>query len=183
MRDPSTVRIRPLDSRDAAAARALLEGEVGGTPYAPLYRHILSLALEAGSGEAIGLVADWPGESEPVGVCLYGWAPGAVRTGRIYFVAVTASARLQGVGSRLIDAAIERLERDRARILVAEGPDDASIRPAHLLMQSCGFEEQARVPDFYRDGVDLILSRRRVGAAPAAESPARDDRHASPRAR
>lgn len=155
---------------------------MGGTPYAALYRHVLSLALEGGSTEAIGLVAEWPGEDEPVALVLYGWVPGAIRTGRVYFVAVTAAARLQGVGSRLMNVALQRLEREGARLVVAEGPNDASVRPAHILFRNCGFEDTARVPDFYRDGVDLIFLRRLAGQGACAEQP-EAERPTAPRPR
>ena len=44
----------------------------------------------------------------------------------------------------------------------AEMPDDPAIGQVRALLASVGFEEEARVPDFYRAGVALTLLRREL---------------------
>jgi hypothetical protein len=44
--------------------------------------------------------------------------------------------------------------------MIAELPDDPVMGQVRALLASVGFEEEARVPDFYRDGVGLTLLRR-----------------------
>jgi len=43
--------------------------------------------------------------------------------------------------------------------MLAELPDDPAIGSVLTLLRDHGFEEEARVPDFYRDGVALTFLR------------------------
>jgi hypothetical protein len=49
-----------------------------------------------------------------------------------------------------------------ARFLLAEVPDDPAMGAILTLLESHGFVEEARVPDFYRDGVALRFLERRL---------------------
>jgi hypothetical protein len=45
---------------------------------------------------------------------------------------------------------------------MAELPDDPAIGSILTLLREHGFHEEARVPDFYRDGVALTFLRRKL---------------------
>jgi ribosomal protein S18 acetylase RimI-like enzyme len=154
------VRIRPLEAGDARAAGELLLVDVANTPYVELPIESLRSAMSGPNTEVRGLVAEraW----ELIGVALFGLVAGAVGAGRLHAVAVTASARLQGVATRLVDEAVRALRADGARFVLVEMPDDRRLRAGLTLLLRGGFREEARVPDFYRDGVDLLLLRREV---------------------
>jgi hypothetical protein len=43
--------------------------------------------------------------------------------------------------------------------VVAELPDEEATIPGRALLARCGFREESRVPDFYREGVALVFLR------------------------
>ena len=155
----SPVAIRALWPEDADAARELVEAEVAGTPYAELPRWALDAALTGESDEARACVAVRE-SSALVGIVLFGLVAGAEGAGRLILVTVTAAARRQGVGAQLVTAAVDDLARRGARFAGIELPDDPALQPGRALLLRSGFREDSRVPDFYRDGVDLVFLRR-----------------------
>lgn len=125
----------------------------------------LARALAGEDEESSGLLL--VREREILGLILFGWVAGALGTAKVHFIAVTAAARLRGLGTHLFAAALETLRAAQARMLIAEVPDDPVLRTGVALLERCGFVEEGRVADFYRDGVDLRLLR--------LDLPGRDD--------
>ena len=150
--------IRPLRSPDGHAAREMVGTELDRTPYKETPQAALESALDRPGAEYCGVVA--VAGHELAGLILYGLVAGTVGAGRIYLVAVTASARLRGVATTLIDAATRDLKRHHARFAVVEFPDDPMLAAGKALLQRAGFGEVARVKDYFRDGVDLTFLRR-----------------------
>lgn len=135
-----------------------MRAELAGTLYEGPPIAALERALDATTAETRGVVAVAP-SGDVVGVAIFGTVAGAVGAGRLYYVAVGASARLRGVASRLYAMALESLARQGCRLVVAEMPDDRALRPGALALARAGFVEEARVPDFFRDGVALVFWR------------------------
>jgi|SRR5688500_13435031 len=152
------LEIRPLQPSDRSAAQELAAGELLQSPYGELPASALSTALGGQSAEARGLVAI--ADEDVTGLVVFGIVAGAMGTGRLHLVAVSAAARLRGVASALISAAFERLRSEAVRVVFAEVPDDPGLAPGRALLLREGFIEEARVADFFRDGVSLILLRR-----------------------
>lgn len=98
--------------------------------------------------------------NDVLGVIVFGHTAGADGAGRIHFVGVTPRARLQGVASRLIKAAIADLSRENARFVFAELPDDPHIVAGRELLLRNEFVKEASIPDFYADGIALTFFRR-----------------------
>ena len=155
------LEIRTLRPEDRSAAQELAAGELLQSPYAELPASALSTALGDESREARGLVSVADGEL--TGLVVYGVVAGAIGTGRLHLVAVSAAARLQGVASALIAAAFDQLRSEGTRVVFAEMPDDPGLAPGRALLLRERFVEEARVADFFRDGVSLILLRRDLG--------------------
>jgi hypothetical protein len=63
------------------------------------------------------------------------------------------------VGARLMQAVAAAARDAGARFLLAELPDDPAIGAVVALLRDNGFYEDARVPDFFRDGVALTFLR------------------------
>ena len=152
------VTLAPLGAEHAAAARMLARAELAGTPYGEGPLETLERVLgTGGDDEARGFAAMRGGEL--VGLAIYGLVAGTQGAAKLHLLLVTASARLAGVGHALCDAASEAL-RGHARLLVAELPDDPAAAAGRELLRRAGFCEEGRIPDFYRDGVALLLLRR-----------------------
>jgi len=146
---------RPALDADHAEMRVLVEHSVAGTPYATVVDYFLRLASEGAADESRAIVAERAGEI--VGFALFGEVAGAIGTGRMHFVGVTASARLLAVGVGLCEAAVADLVSKGARLVVAEIPDEPLLSPGRALLARCGFAETARVVDYFRDGTDLVV--------------------------
>ena len=161
----STVALfRPLVDGDRTVVRALVDQEAAGTPYVPVVDYFLRLAFDGRADESRAIVADRGGEV--VGLAVFGEVAGAVGTGRMHFVTVSASARLHAVGLGLCEAAVADMTSRGDRLVVAEVPDDANLTSGRALLARCGFNEVARVPDYYQDGVDLVVLQRTTGVPP-----------------
>jgi ribosomal protein S18 acetylase RimI-like enzyme len=153
------VTLRTLASDDRARLLDLVAEAVGGAAYRESPMHFLRLALSGRSeDESRGIVA--VRGDRLVGCVLYGAVAGTVGTGRIHFVAVAPDARRLGIGALMCEAAISHLTAAGARSVVVEMPDDRALGDGHRLFASCAFGEVARVPDYYRDGIALIVLHR-----------------------
>ncbi len=60
---------------------------------------------------------------------------------------------------RPVRAALAELAERGARFVLAELPDDTPLAPIRELLHRCGFSEEARVPDYFADGVALTFLR------------------------
>lgn len=87
--------------------------------------------------------------------------------GFINNVAVTASARRQGIGRALVERAVESASGNGASFLSLEVR--LSNEPARNLYDSLGFELEGIRKKFYRDPVeDALILTRRLEQTPAA---------------
>lgn len=162
-RPSSAVTYRFAVDNDRAAMRALIEHDLAGTPYATVAEYFLRLASDGAEKESRAIVAECAGEI--VGFVLFGEVAGTIGTGRVHFVAVTASARLHGIGVALCDAAVADLASKGTRLLMAEIPNEPLLSPGRALLARCGFVETALVGDYFRDGTDLVVLLRSIDRA------------------
>jgi ribosomal protein S18 acetylase RimI-like enzyme len=148
---------RPLTSADVEPVRALVWGALGVTPYVDRVVELLS-AAEHGDPESRALVIERDGTV--AALALFGPVAGATDAWRISMVLVAPRVALRDVGRSIIDGVVESARRSDARLLVAELPADAVLGRSLSLLRANGFHQEARIPDFYRDGVALLFLRR-----------------------
>jgi ribosomal protein S18 acetylase RimI-like enzyme len=151
------VDIVPLREHHAEPARLLLLSELGGTPYLELPLRALEGAYSLYDPEYRAFIAVH--NDTVVGLILFGQVAGAVRVGKLHLVAVAPSERKTGIAMELIRAAVDDFEAKGTRFMVVEVPDDPALAAGQALLRRCGFHDEARVGDFYRDGVDLLILR------------------------
>jgi hypothetical protein len=66
------------------------------------------------------------------------------------------------VGRAIIEGIVQIVRRANGRLLVAELPADAIIGRTLTALRANGFKQEARIPDFYREGVAQLFLRREV---------------------
>jgi L-amino acid N-acyltransferase YncA len=71
-------------------------------------------------------------------------------------------SRVGDVGKRLVDAVIAAVQAVNGRYLIAELADEPALTATLALLRDHGFAEVGRIPDFYRDGVPLVIARRNL---------------------
>jgi ribosomal protein S18 acetylase RimI-like enzyme len=149
---------RPISPDDHVPARVLLMGALGVTPYVDRAMEILQLAEREHDAEHRALVIARDGTV--AALALFGVVAGTIGVSKLHAAVVAPNVSVADVGQRLVTAVVEQTRRDGSRLLVAEMPDDPVMGRVRALLASAGFEEEARVPDFYRDGIALTLLRR-----------------------
>ena len=97
------------------------------------------------------------------GFACFGPAPSTDRTYDLYWIAVHPDAQRLGVGAALM-AEVERVLRTRqARLVVVETSSKAEYEPTRSFYQKRGYQEAARLRDFYAPGDDRLVLTKRVG--------------------
>jgi ribosomal protein S18 acetylase RimI-like enzyme len=153
-----SIELRALLPDDAGPVRALVVGLVERSPYGVSPRAALEGTLLGRDPDYAGIIAlDGEGIA---GVVLYGAIAGADGAGRLNLVAIEHGQRMRGVATMLIEAAIDALRVQGKRFVTVELPDDPELAQSKSLLVRCGFRLEARVPDYFRDGVDLAILRR-----------------------
>jgi ribosomal protein S18 acetylase RimI-like enzyme len=154
--------IRAPAVNEWAAARALFAAESTRHQYAERVAELMTAAANGSAEYQVAVAADPDGEL--VGAIVYGLTAGAAGAGALYGVAVTPPRRRTGAGRSLVRHAARELRARGARFALAELPDDPAMHDVLALLAADGFVEEARVADFYRDGVAQAFMRRNFGS-------------------
>jgi len=151
---------RPLSRDDHAAARVLLMGALGVTPYIDRAMEVLQRAERGGSQDDEHRALVIARDGTVAALALFGVVAGASGVMKLHMVVLAPSVSVEDVGARMIGAVVDTARTHGMRLLVAELPDDPSMGTMRALLTANGFEQEARVPDYIREGIALTLLRR-----------------------
>jgi ribosomal protein S18 acetylase RimI-like enzyme len=115
-----------------------------------------SLGEEQADYESLGVEMD----AQLVGWICWGPTPCTVGTYDMYWIAVDPSVHGAGLGSMLV-AEMERRLVGRARLVVVETGGRAEYEPTRAFYLARGYDEVARVKDFYSPGDDQVIFAKR----------------------
>ena len=149
---------RPLQPEDSQATRVLLLGTLGITPYIDRALEVLELAERGNDPEHRALVIARDGTV--AALALFGIIAGTARGARVHTAVLAPGIEIEHVGMRLMDAVATAARGSGADFILAEMPDDPALGTTLTLLRQHGFRDEARVPDFFRDGVALAFLRR-----------------------
>ncbi len=141
---------------DLVAALALVEHEKEKNRWIERTADFLRIAVAKADGEYRACVAERDGEM--VGLGAFGMVAGTVGTGMLYSILVGPRSRRAGIGERLLFQIKAELVTAGARMIVAEIPGDPSVMRFRALLLSHGFVEEARIEDYYGEGLPQIIS-------------------------
>lgn len=148
---------RPLLPEDHQGTRVLLMGVLGVTPYIDRALEVLELAERGNDPEHRAIVIARDGTV--AGLALYGTIAGSEGAARLHTAALAPGVEADDVGRRLVRAVAGAARSSGARFLLAELADDPALGTLASLLREQGFAEDARVPDYYRDGIALTFLR------------------------
>ena len=148
---------RPLQPEDSQATRVLLMGTLGITPYIDRALEVLEHAERGNDPEHRALVIARDGTV--AALALFGTIAGTARGARVHTAVLAPGIEIEDVGMRLMDAVASAARGSGADFLLAELPDDPALGTTLALLRQHGFRDEARVPDFFRDGVALTFLR------------------------
>ena len=156
------INIRPISTSDRTDLLKILKN----TPEfraseTVIAEELIDCCLREGekSGYCI-LVAEDNGEV--LGYVCYGCTPLTENTWDVYWEAVSRKRRGQGIGGKLLKAAEKEIRKAKGRLALIETSSTPAYERTRRFYHRCGYEEIARVPDFYEPGDDKIILRKRL---------------------
>jgi ribosomal protein S18 acetylase RimI-like enzyme len=154
--------IRPTTPDDTAALIALAEA-IGFAPNEIEELRELLAGYFAGS---LGRDHFWVTDDDGglVGVAYY--APERMTDGtwNLYLIAVRPDLQGQGRGSALLRYVEQTLRAQGDRLLLVETSGLPDFERTRAFYRKCGYEQEARIRDFYKAGDDKIVYRKALTA-------------------
>lgn len=157
-----TVKIRPMSAPDKPALMRILKNTPEFKPFEVVVaEELIDYYLSDGvkSGYNI-LIAD--DEGEVAGYVCYGETPCTVGTWDIYWIAVSQEKRGKGIGKMLDNAAETAIRKARGRLAFIETSSTPLYENTRRFYEARGYEQVARIPDFYMPGDDKIILQKRL---------------------
>jgi GNAT superfamily N-acetyltransferase len=103
-------------------------------------------------------------EGEPLGVAYYQPALATDRTWYLTMIGVRRDRQGQGRGAALIEYVENTLRDSGQRVLLVETSGSVDFARTRTFYAKCGYEEEARVRDYYAAGEDMVLFRKVLNA-------------------
>ena len=146
-------RMYAIRPHDVAAARALVSDQLSGTPYESRMLEQLDIAIGGDDPECRAMVAIAPDAEEVDGVLLYGTVAGARGVVKIHALAASTLEAARALAASVL----AQCTLPEGRMIIYEVPDDPLSHVTARAMRELGFEDEGRIADFVRDGVDLLI--------------------------
>ena len=152
------MRIRSIQPQDRTGLKALLQAQEHFRPEEiDVALELIDIALTQPGQEDYRLrVAEGP-DGEVAGYVCYGKSPLTDAVYDIYWIVVHPAFGRRGVGSSLLRQAEADLKRLRARLLLIETSSRPSYAIPRAFYQKQGYQEQARVLDYYSVGDHKVI--------------------------
>jgi GNAT superfamily N-acetyltransferase len=101
-------------------------------------------------------------EGQPIGFAYYAPAAMTDRTWYLYWIAVTKDIQARGVGGKLLRHVEEDVRKAQGRILLIETSSLPHYGLTRKFYLKHGYEQEAVLRDFYADGDDMVIFRKRL---------------------
>ena len=96
-------------------------------------------------------------EGRLVGYACYGLIPATDTSYDLYWIAVDPGAQGKGLGKRLLYEAEDRIRKLGGRKVYIETSSRNQYAPTRCFYLRCGYQEDAILKDFYRDGDSKVI--------------------------
>lgn len=155
--------IRPMTPDDSAAVIALV---VAAGMFPASETEVVDNMLADYFGRTIndGHVCVIDEEDEPVGVAYYAPAPATDRTWYLTMIGVRPDHQGRGRGASLLRHVEDALQASGQRVLLVETSGVPAYERTRAFYVKCGYEEEARIRDFWAAGDDMVVFRKALNA-------------------
>jgi GNAT superfamily N-acetyltransferase len=102
-------------------------------------------------------------EEGPIGFVYWAPTPMTDRSWHLYWIAVRRDLQSRGAGARLLAHCETEVLAAGGRLLLIETSSLPAYEPTRRFYHKHGYQPPAVVPDFYADGDDLLVYRKRLG--------------------
>jgi ribosomal protein S18 acetylase RimI-like enzyme len=147
--------IRPVASNDVVALKAVISAT--GIFPSDMLDDMLAGYLDGSSSEECWLTDD---DGGPVAVAYYAPEPMTDGSWNLYLLAVHPLRQKQGRGAALLRNVERDLIQRGERMLLVETSGLPSFDGARAFYRACGYQEEARIRDFYQTGDDKLVFRK-----------------------
>jgi ribosomal protein S18 acetylase RimI-like enzyme len=156
-----TTEIRSMEKQDRKEIHRIL-AEVDVFPFTEIEVafEVIDSYLSGSSDYIIKVATDENGKV--LGYICYGKVPLTDAVWDIYWIVVGKESQGKGIAGRLIKYLEDDLQRKKARAVMVETSSKPQYRPARDFYIRKGFSEVCRVNDFYSEGDDKIVYRKRL---------------------
>ncbi len=97
-----------------------------------------------------------------VGWVCFGATPCTQGTFDVYWLAVAPAAQGRGIGRKLMVHAEDSIRTRGGRLVIVETAGREAYAPTRSFYERIGYEEAARVADFYAEGDDKVIYTKRM---------------------
>ncbi len=104
-------------------------------------------------------------DGTPLGVAYYAPEPYAYGTWNLYFIAVHPNHQGKGFGSKLLRYVEQMLTERGERLLLVETSGLPNFERTRAFYRKHGYNEEARIREFYRAGENKIIFRKALTTA------------------
>jgi GNAT superfamily N-acetyltransferase len=155
--------IRPAAPEDSAAVIDLvIAAEMFSNNDAGFLEGMLADYFDGNKEDGHVCVID--DEGGPLGVAYYQPEPAADRVWDLTMIAVRPVRQGQGRGAEMLRRVEEDLRSGGGRLLLVETAALARYDSTRAFYVKCGYEEEARVRDYWAVGDDLVVFRKALDA-------------------
>jgi len=153
--------IRPVTRQDLPALKAVIDA----TELFPseMLDEMTAGYLSGEVGNEFWLTVD---DGGPVAIAYYVPERMTVGTWNLLLIAVHPDRQGHGDGTRLLGQIEATLAARDQRLLLVETSGLPSFERVRKFYRICGFDEEARIRDFYQSGEDKIVFRKALARAP-----------------
>lgn len=161
-RPAETPVLRPLERAQRDAVRGILERTNVFRP------EEIDVALEVldsyfdHPGRDYTAVGAFTHGGDLLGYVCYGPTPCTIGTWDLYWIAVAPEQHGKGTGTLLLREVERRLALVDARLVIIETSSQPVYEPTRRFYEARGYDEVARVPDFYAPGDDRVIFAKRI---------------------
>jgi len=157
------MKIRSLAQRDRARLHSMLmEAQVFTHEEIEVATELIGIVLKDANQEDYRIDCMTNDEDQAIGYVCYGPVPMTQGTFDLYWIVVDPRCQGQGVGSRLLRFLEEVAREKKGRMILIDTSSIPEYEKAQKFYFHHGFQEVARVPDYYRPGNDRITFCKRL---------------------
>lgn len=167
MADRSPMKIRPLVGSDRTRLHSILVTTRAFNPAEiDVAMELIDIVLKNPDQRDYDIQCLVDDEDRPLGYVCYGPVPMAENTFDLYWIAVAPEFQNTGIGSKLLEFLERRIRAMKGRMILADTASIPAYEKTHKFYQRNGFQEVARIPDYYSSGNDRITFCKKLFPSP-----------------
>jgi ribosomal protein S18 acetylase RimI-like enzyme len=157
--------IRPVTPDDVPALKAVIDAN--GLFPSDMLDDMVASYLNEGASDDFWLTVD---DGGPVAVAYYVPERMTQGTWNLLLIAVHPDREGQGLGAALLRHVEQALAERGERVLLVETSGLPTFERTRAFYRNLGYDQEARIRDFYQAGEDKIVFRKALGTARASVS-------------